>query len=68
MDVHDTCRLAAELAEEFGVDATEIAGRAAAVFAADGFEDRALVWRALQAILTDIDANRLDPYARITVH
>ena len=68
MDAQDACRFAAELSEEFGPLASEMAGCAAILYAADGYEDRALVWRALQAILVDITANRLDPYARITVH
>ena len=68
MDAQDACRLAAELTEEFGALAPQMAGRAAAAFAAEGLEDRALVWRALYAILSDIKANRLDPYARVVVH
>jgi len=35
---------------------------------ADGFAERALVWRAIHAILGDIAAKRFDPYAPIAIH
>ena len=68
MRVKDTCRLAAELNEEYGEEALRVAGRAIATFVAEGREERANVWRALQAILGDIAAKRLDPYAPIAIH
>jgi hypothetical protein len=66
--VRDTCLLAAELNEEYGELAANVAARAIATFTADGLEERALVWRALHAILGDIAARRLDPYAPIAIH
>jgi hypothetical protein len=66
--VKDTCRLAAELNEEYGELATSVAARAVATFTADGLEERAAIWRALHAILGDITAKRLDPYAPIAIH
>jgi hypothetical protein len=68
MRVKDTCRLAAELNEEYGDLAYSVAARAVATFTADGQEDRAIVWRALHAILGDIAARRFDPYAPIAIH
>ena len=68
MRVKDTCRLAAELNEEYGEMALTLAGRAVATFLAEGREERANVWRALQAILGDIAAKRLDPYGPIAIH
>ena len=68
MGAEETCRLAAELAEEFGESVSGVAERAIATFEADGFADRALMWRAIHAILVDIAAKRFDPYARIAIH
>ncbi len=68
MNVYDTCRLAVELNEEYGELAFVMAARAAATFAADGFEDRACMWRALHAVLGDIAAKRFDPCAPIVIH
>ena len=68
MRLKDTCRLAAELNEEYGELALRVAGRAIATFVAEGREERANVWRALQAILSDIAAKRLDPDAPIAIH
>jgi hypothetical protein len=64
----ETCRLAAELVEEFGDTVHDVAERAIATFEADGYVDRALMWRAIQAILCDIAARRFDPYAPIAIH
>ena len=64
----ETCRLAAELVEEFGESVSGVAERAIATLEADGFADRALVWRAIHAILGDIAAKRFDPYAPIAIH
>jgi hypothetical protein len=64
----ETCRLAAELVEEFGEVVSEVAERAIATLEADGFADRALMWRAIHAILADIAAKRFDPYAPIAIH
>lgn len=64
----ETCRLAAELAEEFGEIVTGVAERAIVTFEADGFADRAALWRAIHAILADIAAKRFDPYAPIAIH
>jgi len=64
----ETCRLAADLAEEFGEQVSRVAERAIATLEADGFIERALIWRAIHAILADIAANRFDPYAPIAIH
>ena len=45
-----------------------VAERAIATFEADGYTDRALMWRAIHAILGDIAAKRFDPYAPIAIH
>ena len=68
MGAQETCLLAAELAEEFGELVTRIAERAIITFEADGHADRAAVWRVLHAVLADIAANRIDPYAPIAIH
>jgi len=64
----ETCLLAAELAEEYGELAMSVAGRAIANFVAEGLDERAVVWRALHAVLGDIAANRLDPHSPISLH
>jgi hypothetical protein len=64
----ETCRLAAELVEEFGETVSDVAERAIATFEADGCTDRALMWRAIHAILGDIAAKRFAPYAPIAIH
>ena len=68
MGAEETCRLAAELAEEFGETVSGVAERAIVTFEADGLADRALLWRAIHAILDDIAAKRFDPYAPIAIH
>lgn len=68
MNAEDTCRLAAELADEYGESAYRVAGRAVASFEADGLLDRAVLWRALHAILGDIALRRFDPRAPIAIH
>ena len=68
MSAEDTCRLAAELNDEFGDVAVLVAKRTIASLEADGCDQRASVWRALLAILDDIAAKRIDPYAKIAIH
>ncbi len=68
MSAEDACRLAAELQEEFGDVATRVAERTVASLEKDGLIARASVWRALLAILDDISAKRIDPYAKIAIH
>ena len=68
MNAEDTCRLAAELADEYGESAYCVAARAAASFEADGLPERAALWRALHAILGDIALRRFDPRAPIAIH
>ena len=68
LNAEDACRLAAELNEEFGDVVAGIAERAIATFEADGLAERAALWRALHAILGDIAAKRIDPYAPIAIH
>ena len=68
MGAEDTCRLAAELSEEFGELVSRVAERAIATFEADGLLERAAIWRVLQAVIADIEAKRFDPYAPIAIH
>jgi hypothetical protein len=69
MSAEEACRLAAELREEFGDVVARVAERTLASLEEDGFDDeRATVWRALLAILDDISAKRIDPYAKIAIH
>jgi len=64
----EACRLAAELNEEFGEVVARVAERAIVTFEADGHIERAAMWRALHAIIGDIAAKRIDPYAPIAIH
>jgi hypothetical protein len=68
MNAKEACQFAAELAEEYGEAAYSVAGRAAATFEADGLMERAVVWRALHAILGDIAERGFDPRAQIVIH
>ena len=68
MSAEEACRLAAELNEEFGEAASVVAKRTIATLEAEGCDERASIWRALLAILDDISANRIDPYAKIALH
>jgi hypothetical protein len=68
MSAEEACRLAAELNEEFGPVVAQVARRTIASLEQDGLEERAAVWRALLAILDDIAACRIDPYAKIAIH
>ncbi len=68
MSAEEACRLAAELQEEFGDVATRVAERTIATLEEDGLVERASFWRALLAILDDISAKRIDPYAKIAIH
>jgi hypothetical protein len=68
MSAEEACRLAAELRDEFGDVVVLVAKRTIASLEADGCDERAEFWRALLAILGDIDAKRIDPYAKIAIH
>jgi hypothetical protein len=68
MSAEETCRLAAELKEEFGNMVSLVAERAIAALEAEGLVERAQIWRVLHAILSDIEAKRIDPYAPIAIH
>jgi hypothetical protein len=68
MSAEEACRLAAELREEFGDVVARVAERTIASLEEDGLDERATVWRALLAILDDISAKRIDPYAKIAIH
>ena len=68
MSAEEACRLAAELNEEFGPIVARVAERTIASLEEEGLEERAAVWRALLAILGDIVAKRIDPYAKIAIH
>jgi hypothetical protein len=68
MGAEDTCRLAAELMEEYGDIIDDVAGRAIVTYEADGEHERAAMWRVLHAICGDIAARRIDPEAAISIH
>jgi len=68
MSAEEACRLAAELNEEFGPVVVEVAQRTIDSLEKDGLVERAAIWRALLAILDDIVARRIDPYAKIAIH
>lgn len=68
MGAEDTCRLAAELAEEYGDIASTVAGRAIVTYESEGMHERANMWRVLHAILGDIAVGRFDPNAPIAIH
>jgi hypothetical protein len=68
MSAEEACRLAAELNEEFGDVVYRVAERTIASLEQDGDGERAGIWRALLAILDDIAAKRIDPYAKIAIH
>ena len=68
MSAEEACRLAAELNEEFGPVVAQVAQRTIASLEQDGLQARAAVWHALLAILDDIAARRIDPYAKIAIH
>jgi hypothetical protein len=68
MSAEEACRLAAELNEEFGEAVFIVAKRTIASLEEQGCDERASVWRALLAILDDIAAHRIDPYAKIALH
>ena len=68
MNVAEALRLAAELNDEFGDVVSRVAERAIATFEADGLHERAALWRTLHALIGDIAARRLDPYAPVLIH
>ena len=68
MSPAEALRLAAELNEEFGEVVSRVAERAIVTFEADGLVERAELWRALHALLGDIAAQRIDPYAPVAIH
>lgn len=68
MGAEDTCRLAAELMEEYGDIAETVAGRAIVTYESEGAHERAAMWRVLHAILGDIAGGRLDVNAPIAIH
>ena len=68
MSAEEACRPPAELREEFGDVVARVAERTIASLEEDGLDERATVWRALLAILDDISAKRIDPYAKIAIH
>jgi hypothetical protein len=63
----DLCILAAELAEEHGLSASEYAWHAYLSFEADGELERAEFWFTLSILLEDILAHRLDPERPLTI-
>ena len=68
MGPEETCRLAAELADEYGDIVFDVASRAIVTYEAEGQPDRAAMWRVLHAILDDIAVGRFDPSAPIAIH
>lgn len=68
MRADDFCDLAAELANEHGMDALTYARRAVLEFETTGAQDRAAFWYTLSLFLDDILTQRLDPETRIVLN
>ena len=64
----DMCRLAFDLADEHGADASDYAWRAVISFGAEGEGDRAYFWFLLLVMLSDIASHRIPPGGAITIH
>jgi hypothetical protein len=68
MTTDDLYRLASDLAQEHGPNASDYASRAAVTLEAEGSHERAKFWFLMLVLLADIKSGRVDPEARITVH
>jgi hypothetical protein len=68
MTTGDLYRLASDLSAEFGGNACNYACRAMVSMEAEGAHDRARLWFLILVLLGDIEAGRIDPDARISIH
>jgi hypothetical protein len=68
MTTDDLYRLASDLAQEHGVNASDYASRAAVALEAEGAHERAKFWFLMLVLLADIRSGRIDPDTHITVH
>jgi hypothetical protein len=68
LSADDLYRLAADLAEEHGASAMDVARRAVVAFEAEGSVERARFWFTLCVFLDDINEHRLDPSFPVTIH
>ena len=68
MNTDDLYRLASDLAQEHGANASDYASRAAVTLEAEGSHERAKFWFLMLVMLADIKSGRVDPEAHITVH
>ena len=64
----DLYHLASDLAAEHGNAACDYASRAVMTLEADGSHERAQFWFVMLVMLGDIQAGRIDPDARISIH
>jgi hypothetical protein len=64
----DLCRLAADLADEHGDGALDVARRVLLAFEAEGAVERAQVWFMLCVFLADMAEYGLDPSRPVTLH
>ncbi|HXC55519.1 MAG TPA: hypothetical protein VNU97_09500 [Rhizomicrobium sp.] len=68
LSANDLCRLAADLADEHGADAMDVARKAVVSFEAEGAADRARFWFTLCVLLGDIADHGLNPNFPVTIH
>ncbi|HEX3755871.1 MAG TPA: hypothetical protein VHV26_12435 [Rhizomicrobium sp.] len=68
MTTDDLYRLASDLAQEHGANASDYASQAAVALEAEGSHERAKFWFLMLVLLADIKSGRIDPQAHITVH
>ena len=68
MSTGDLYRLAGELAAEHGPAASDHVSRAMMTLEAEGSHERAQFWFLVLVMLGDINAGRIDPDARISIH
>ncbi|HUO89542.1 MAG TPA: hypothetical protein VMU08_10235 [Rhizomicrobium sp.] len=68
LSADDLYRLAADLKDQHGASAMEVARRAVVTFEAEGSVERARFWFTLCVFLDDINAHRLDPDRPVTIH
>ncbi len=68
MSTADLYQLAGELAAEHGPAASDYASRAVMTLEAEGNHDRARFWFVMLVLLGDVNAGRVDPEQRISIH
>ena len=68
MTTGDLYRLASDLAEEHGAQASDYASRAVMTLEAEGNHDRAKFWFVMLILLDDVISHRVDPDLVISIH